>query len=151
MTDEPSSITIRAAREPDAPSVSDLLRQLGYPASVEQTADRLRRLCSSAAVNDAILVACANDEPVAWIQVSVVDSLESGPFAEIRGLVVGELHRGARIGEALVRAAEAWARDRGQTRLRVRSNVIRERAHRFYLRLGYQRAKTQAVFVRELT
>lgn len=150
MPNLPKSIRIREAREADASRVADLLRQLGYPTPQEQVADRLRRLGVPDTANDGVLVACLEDRPVAWIQVSIVDSLESGPFAEIRGLVVDENHRGARIGEALVRAAEAWAREHGQTRLRVRSNVIRERAHRFYLRLGYEQAKTQAVFVRDL-
>jgi hypothetical protein len=35
-------------------------------------------------------------------------------------------------------------------RLRVRSNAIRERAHAFYLRDGYTRVKTSAVFEKPL-
>lgn len=35
--------------------------------------------------------------------------------------------------------------------MRVRSNVIRERAHRFYEREGYARIKAQAVFRKQLT
>jgi hypothetical protein len=34
--------------------------------------------------------------------------------------------------------------------MRVRSNVIRERAHRFYLREGYAEKKRQAVFLKQL-
>lgn len=46
--------------------------------------------------------------------------------------------------------AQDWARGQGMTRLRVRSNVIRGRAHRFYLRLGFERVKSQAVFDKSL-
>lgn len=151
MTEHSASYIIRPAQESDAVRIADLLRQLGYPTPAEEVVLRLRRVSAAAVVNDAVLVACIEDSAIGWIQVAIVDSLESGPFAEIRGLVVDEAHRGARIGETLVRAAEAWAREHGQTRLRVRSNVIRERAHRFYLRLGYEQAKTQAVFVREFS
>jgi len=42
------------------------------------------------------------------------------------------------------------ARDRGCLRLRVRSNAIREDAHRFDDALGYARVKRQQVFDEEL-
>jgi hypothetical protein len=54
------------------------------------------------------------------------------------------------MGRELCRAAEEWARGCGVTRIRVRSNVIRERAHAFYLRDGYARVKTSAVFEKVL-
>jgi len=47
-------------------------------------------------------------------------------------------------------AAEQWARVHGFALMRVRSNVVRERAHRFYEREGYARVKTQAVFRKAL-
>ena len=40
--------------------------------------------------------------------------------------------------------------ERGLARLRVRSNVIRERAHRFYERVGFEKIKAQAVFEKSL-
>jgi GNAT superfamily N-acetyltransferase len=49
-----------------------------------------------------------------------------------------------------VSAAETWAAKRGAKRLRVRSNVMRERAHRFYERLGYTITKRQAVFDKDV-
>ena len=44
------------------------------------------------------------------------------------------------------RLAEEWAARHGCPRVRVRSNVIRERTHRFYERLGYRAVKSQKVF-----
>ncbi|MFP5247422.1 MAG: GNAT family N-acetyltransferase, partial [Thermoanaerobaculia bacterium] len=49
-----------------------------------------------------LLVAIIDEEVVGWINLSVVTALESGSFAEIRGLVVTEKHRGARVGSQLV-------------------------------------------------
>ena len=95
---------------------------------------------------DTVFVADHDGACRGWIQLSVVESLESGRFAEIRGLVVAEGERGSGIGAALVGAGEEWARARGCRRVRVRSNVVRERTHRFYERLGYRAVKSQKVF-----
>jgi len=65
-------------------------------------------------------------------------------------LVVDERHRNRRIGEALVSAAEAWARQQGYSAMIVHSNVIRTDAHRFYGRLGYDTVKAQQYFHKEL-
>jgi GNAT superfamily N-acetyltransferase len=54
--------------------------------------------------------------------------------------------RGKGIGARLVRAAEEWARSKGIATVLVRSQIAREDAHRFYLREGYERTKTSAVF-----
>ena len=54
------------------------------------------------------------------------------------------------VGAALLAVAEDWARAQGFSTMRLRSNVIRERAHRFYEREGYRRIKSQAVFRKPL-
>jgi ribosomal protein S18 acetylase RimI-like enzyme len=46
--------------------------------------------------------------------------------------------------------AQNWARLHGARQLRVRSNVVRERAHGLYRRLGFAETKRQAVFDKEL-
>jgi GNAT superfamily N-acetyltransferase len=133
---------IRAAEPRDLDAIAVLAGQLGYPATSEAMARRLAALGE----RDAVLVADDGGACVGWIHVSVIDSLESDRFAEIRGLVVDERQRGGGAGAALVGAAEAWARNRGCPRVRVRSNVVRERTHRFYERLGYRAVKSQKVF-----
>jgi len=66
------------------------------------------------------------------------------------GLVVTAAERGAGIGARLIAEAEAWARAQGVGSVRVRSNVTRERTHRFYLRAGYAITKTSYLFVKQL-
>jgi len=66
--------------------------------------------------------------------------------AEVGGLVVDSRARGKGIGRTLMTAAEAWARERGYTRLMLRSNTIRAEAHRFYQNLGYTIVKSQHKF-----
>ena len=52
--------------------------------------------------------------------------------------------------DIVIAAAEDWARKRGCKGMSVRSNVIRERAHQFYLRNGYEHFKTQKSFRKPL-
>ncbi len=66
--------------------------------------------------------------------------------AEVNGLVVAEEQRSLGAGARLLKAAEDWARKHGCPSMHVRSNVIRERAHKFYERLGYEHYKTQKAF-----
>jgi len=100
--------------------------------------------------NDAIFVAVLGLAPVAWIHVGLVTLLESPRHAEIRGLVVTASLRSYGIGAELVAVAEDWARTHGVSRIRVRSNLVRERTHAFYERLGYTTTKSQKVFDKPL-
>ncbi len=86
-----------------------------------------------------------------WIDVSVVHHLQNDPYGEIGGLVVASGNRSAGIGQALLRRAEEWIRrEKKLRRVVVRSQISREAAHRFYLREGYSRWKTSAVFAKDL-
>jgi GNAT superfamily N-acetyltransferase len=50
----------------------------------------------------------------------------------------------------LLDRAEMWAREKGFSATSLRSNVIRERAHAFYERQGYEHTKTQKSFRKKL-
>ena len=83
------------------------------------------------------------DSVIGWVHVSVTPLLEVERRAEVNGLVVDERVRSRGAGARLLDTAERWARKMGCAGMSVRSNVIRERAHRFYLRQGYEHYKTQ--------
>jgi GNAT superfamily N-acetyltransferase len=87
---------------------------------------------------------------VGWIGVAVHEGITDSGRADIEGLVVEDEYRGNGIGRLLVEAAEAWARRRNCTSMRLVSNVVRERAHEFYKRLGYSVIKTQHAFKKVL-
>jgi GNAT superfamily N-acetyltransferase len=76
--------------------------------------------------------------------------LEVERRAEVNGLIVDEKVRSHGAGAKLLEAAEAWAQEAGCVGMSVRSNVIRERAHGFYLRQGYEHYKTQKAFRKAL-
>lgn len=99
----------------------------------------------------AIFLACLDQAAVGWIDVGIVHHLQSEPYGEIGGFVVSAKYRSAGIGKQLILHAEAWMRERGLHRSLVRSQIARENAHRFYLREGYTRVKTSAVFEKELS
>lgn len=140
---------VRPARPADAERVAELSRQLGYEATAGQMHSRLQHLEHDP--GRAVLVACTPDGTViGWIDVYITFHLQSGASAEIGGLVVGEGTRSQGVGSLLVAQAEAWATSKGMTHIRVRSNIKRSDAHRFYERENYVRSKTSAVFDKEL-
>ena len=83
-----------------------------------------------------------------WAHVEHRQSLEGSERAELMGLVVDPTARHGGIGRALVGAVERWASVRGLSSLTVRSNAARVESHPFYEALGFDRDKTQHVYVK---
>ncbi len=149
MTADRNAIKIRKAQQSDAVRIADLSGQLGYPTSAKETAARLREVLRMK--DGACFVAENQDEAVVgWIHVSVTPMLEVERRAEVNGLVVDEKVRSRGAGARLLEAGERWARKMRCKGMSVRSNVIRERAHGFYLRQGYEHYKTQKAFRKTL-
>ena len=142
------AISIRPARSDDAAALAELSTQLGYPAAADTLSERLERVRGEGVGE--VFVATVDGRVLGWTHVVPRLHLEEAPFAELAGLVVADGARGAGVGAALLSAAEQWAREHGFVHFRVRSNVVRERAHRFYLREGYVERKRQVVFDKTL-
>jgi GNAT superfamily N-acetyltransferase len=148
-TDNQASIKIRRAKSSDAAQIAELCGQLGYPAKPAEIAQRLRKI--KPANQHAVLVAESPEHKViGWLHVSVSSLIEVELRAEVNGLIVDDDERSRGTGALLLHAAEQWARSRGCKSTSVRSNVIRERAHQFYLRHGYEHYKTQKAFRKPL-
>jgi GNAT superfamily N-acetyltransferase len=140
--------SIRPATPSDAERLAALSTALGYPMTAAEAASRFEELVRHD--DHVLLVAEVAGRVEGWIQVSRTRVFEAPSSAEIAGLVVDAASRGRRIGAALVAAAEAWAAARGCQALRVRCNVVRERAHAFYRRERFREIKEQKVFERKL-
>ena len=148
-SEKQKELKIRRAKPGDAARIAELSGQLGYPATASQIRQRLRAI--RAASQHAVLVAEWKDVGVVgWLHVSKQPLLEVEVRAEVNGLVVSEGHRSLGAGARLLAAAEDWARKHGCKSMSVRSNVIRERAHQFYERQGYEHYKTQKSFRKPL-
>ena len=143
-------MTIRPARPEDAAAIAVLATQLGYPNTTEQAGTRLRDVLAQPV--SAVFVAEDEDGAViGYGHVFGAHRVDSDPFAEIGALVVDETRRSRGTGAALVAAMETWAIEQGYREMRVRSNVIRERAHAFYDRMGFARVKRQQIFARSIS
>jgi GNAT superfamily N-acetyltransferase len=143
------AISIRPAQDADATALAELSGQLGYPLDAAAMRVRLQRVREAG--NGEVFVAVTTaGAVVGWTHVVKREQLEDAPFAELSGLIVDASARNAGLGALLLQSAERWASDNGLARLRVRSNVVRERAHRFYLRAGYAERKRQVVFEKVL-
>jgi GNAT superfamily N-acetyltransferase len=145
---ETAALKIKKARIEDAASLAELSGQLGYRTTAREMRGRLRRIRPAA--QNAILVAEFAGKLIGWLHVSVNPLLEVPLRAEVNALIVDENHRGSGAGARLLAAAEIWARSKGCRNMSVRSNVVRDRAHKFYLRQGYQHYKTQKAFRKDL-
>jgi len=140
---------IRPARPDDYPRMAELAGQLGYLSSASDVARRLAGL--NATGEHVVFVAQLTDGTIAgWIGAFVYRCVEADARVEISGLVVDERFRSQAVGRFLLERAEAWAREKGCNATSLRSNVIRERAHAFYERQGYEHTKTQKSFRKKL-
>jgi GNAT superfamily N-acetyltransferase len=146
---ENKGVTIRRARSSDAARLAELSGQLGYPTSATEITKRLRKL-KPASQNALFVAESADAGVVGWTHVSVTHLVEVGTRAELNGLIVAEGQRSLGAGARLLEAAEDWARKHGCPNMSVRSNVIRDRAHKFYERQGYEHYKTQKAFRKTL-
>jgi len=82
----------------DAFYIAALSDQLGYAMSVENTAKQINAINKSTI--DAAYVAVDDSKVIGWIHVFYTVRLESAPFCEIAGLVVGEGREDVDLGEA---------------------------------------------------
>ncbi len=138
---------IREAKRSDSEVLAKLSCELGYPATTAEMEERFDKLSSNP--DNGIFVA-EIDEVVGWIHVAVIISLESNTYAEIIGLVIDEKYRGSGIGTRLVARAEKWGSERNISRIRVRTNILRNETKKFYKKLGFKTAKTQEVFDKDI-
>jgi len=147
--DESSRVTIREARISDAPQLAPLAKQLGYDSTPEEVAARLPGIFADS--EHIIFVAEQKSGALAgYVDAFLFRTAASDVRAEIAGMVVDEASRSRKIGRMLMARAEDWAREKGCSECGLRSNVIREGAHRFYENLGYRVNKTQKSFRKKL-
>src|SRR5271154_3685542 len=140
---------VRRARSSDANQIAKLSGELGYPSTPAKGIKRLRTLRPTS--QHAVFVAQTKaDGVVGWLHISISWLLESDARAEVNALVVSASQRSLGGGARLLAAAEGWSKGQHCRTVNLRSNVIRERAHQFYLRNGYEHYKTQKAFRKTL-
>ncbi len=139
-----SAVSIRRLSVDDAEAAAELSSQLGYPCSAGDLRERIEEL--SRAADRVAFAAVVDGQMVGWIDAAMERHLQASASVVIGGLVVREDMRGFGVGKRLCVEVEEWARSKSVPLVRVRSQIKREDAHRFYLRDGYSKVKTSFVF-----
>ena len=139
-----TTLVVRRLTADDADAVAELSSELGYPSSPGDLRERIDEM--SRTTDRVAFAAVVDGEIVGWIDAAMERHLQSPASAVIGGLVVREDTRGLGVGRRLCLEVEDWARSKSVPVVRVRSQIKREDAHRFYLREGYRKVKTSLVF-----
>lgn len=141
---------IEAMSVDDLSDVAILAEQLGYPNDIKDIRERFQKICND---NNYALYVAKNDQRkvIGFIQINSENhTLLAAPRAEVVALIVDDRHRGKGVGSALLKAAEEWARSQALPLVRIRSNIKRENAHRFYKGKGYENPKSWHLFTKKI-
>jgi GNAT superfamily N-acetyltransferase len=132
---------IRPAREADLPALQALLSQLfsieqDFQPDPERQGRGLRLLLES--TQSAVFAAEHSGRVVGMATVQIlISTAEGGPVGLIEDVVVDDSQRGQGIGGLLLRHLEAWARERGLTRLQLLADKANRPALTFYEHLDW--------------
>lgn len=146
-----STYEIRPARPADAPAVTALLHELGYPSNTdEEVTGRLAQWSSRGDL--LVLVAAVGPRIVGVAALAVIPFFERpGCWGRVVALVVDAHVRGSGVGRRLMAATEEAALARGCVRMEISSARRRTGAHAFYRSAGYtERSDTAARFLKDL-
>lgn len=139
---------IRQAKKEDYSEITNLTNELGYPSSEEKVQEILDMVLTH---NDhQLFVAEVDGVLVAYIHLVCTIRISSEPFVEIVAFVVHSNYRKMGIGKSLIKETENWAAEKGYRFIRIRSNIIRQEAHKFFNQRGFNNLKTQEVFLKEI-
>ncbi len=130
-------MAVRTIAESDIPAAAALIGQLGYEMPQPEFQRRLKAVLGQA--DHRIWVFDDGGDAVGLLHAFFRPALDKPPEVIVQALVIEASQRSKGVGEALMQVAEAWAREKGCTSVALYSRVDRDRAHRFYERLGYEK------------
>jgi ribosomal protein S18 acetylase RimI-like enzyme len=137
-------IFVRQAQSSDAPAISELLADLGYPSAPAQVQNRIAE--ASASPHTAIFVAESESQVVGALSFHCMPLFHTdGSLGRITSLIVSPTFQRRGVGRLLVAAAEEMAHAHDCARVEVTSGEHRPEAHAFYESLGYQPASRRFV------
>ena len=148
-----TGLNFRKARINDLPFLKNLSEELGYLNSFHDLEKRFQEI--EIAEDHQLLVATFSngqtESIVGMAHFRRLTSFSVPAQLEITGVIVNSNHRSKGIGAALIEQATPFAQKLGLSRIRLTSNIQRNDAHRFYLRLGFKQVKTSHCFEKDLS
>lgn len=136
-------MAVRTIAESDIPAATVLIDQLGYRMPQAELERRLKAVLGH--IDHRVWIFDNGGEAVGLLHAFFRPALDKPPEVIVQALVIEASRRSQGIGEALMQIAEAWAREKGCTSVALYSGVDRDRAHRFYERLGYEKTAASAL------
>ena len=128
---------IRPAIPADAPAISALLTQLGYPGTTEFLPQKLIKMLEHP--DEILLVAEIEDQVIAFISFHIIPQIAlPGDFARISYFAVDALAQSQGIGKTIEEYCTSLAQARQCDLIEVHCHSRRTDAHRFYFRQGYE-------------
>lgn len=142
----PGPVAIRSARGDDLPAILRLYADGSLSAEQKQRylspSDAYAMALDAIATdpNNHVYVAESDGRVVGTFQLTFIRQLSygGGLVAQVESVFVDAEQRSSGVGASMMQFARDEAERRGAFRIQLTSNVERERAHRFYERLGYQ-------------
>ncbi len=127
---------IRMAEDRDAPDLSQLLAQLGYPASIEESLRRIH-LCQQDAYH--LVVGELDHRCIGFIALHWYHAFHHPkPIGRIVAFCIDEAYRGKGLGSELLTDAENFFQQKECLRVELTSNLKRKESHEYYLHKGYE-------------
>ena len=133
-------IKIRKATESDFEKVYPLFEQLWPNKELDKTALRIVFNRGVNSDTDELLCLVYSDELIGFCAYAIVNNLwQAGYISYMYAMVVDEKQRGKGFGTMLINESIKDSKAKGLKRFVLDSAFHREKAHEFYLKLGFEK------------
>ena len=133
-------IKIRKATENDFDKVYPLFEQLWPNKELDKAALRIVFNRGINSNTDELLCLDYSGELIGFCAYAIVNNLwQAGYIAYMYAMVVDEKQRGKGFGTMLINESIKDSKDKGLKRLELDSAFHREKAHEFYVKLGFEK------------
>jgi len=133
-------ITIRKATENDFEKVYPLFEQLWPTKVLDKPALKIVFNRGVNSATDELWCLDYSNELIGFCAYAIVNNLwQAGYISYMYAMVVDEKYRGKGFGTMLINESIKDSRDKGLKRLELDSGFHREKAHEFYVKLGFEK------------
>ena len=133
-------VVIRKATESDFEKVYPLFEQLWPNKELDKNALRIVFNRGVNSDTDELLCLVYSDEPIGFCAYAIVNNLwQAGYISYMYAMVVDEKQRGKGFGTMLINESIKDSKAKGLKRLELDSAFHREKAHEFYIKLGFEK------------